>query len=110
MGTANLTLSSLATEFVIIPVNATVAGVSHNPTSDTVQMAFLSTPNSVPQLSDWKTASWDTTASFLYPYLAQCLVGPTGTVTLTAGTYTIWIKIADSPETPVQQVGSLTIV
>jgi hypothetical protein len=102
-----LTISSLSTEYVQVPVSATAAGVNVNPTSDSVQFAFMATGNPTP--SDWHTGTWTTIAPTTY--LAQILVGPdNGGVTLTAGTtYAIWVKVTDNPETPVRQVGLLKI-
>jgi hypothetical protein len=102
-----LTISSLSTEYVQVPVSATVNGVAINPTSDPVQFAFMAAGN--PGLTDWHTGSWSTVAPTTY--LAQCLVGPgNGGVPLLAGsTYAIWVKVTDSPEVPVRQVGLLKI-
>lgn len=105
------TLSALSTEYIPIQVSASVNGQSgYNPTSDAVSMAFINgTAN--PQTSDWHTASWQTYSSPSgASYIAVCLVGPTGGVVLSVGTYNIWLKITDSPEVPVRQVGILQIV
>lgn len=104
------TQSALTLEYVPASVTVTVGGNPLNPTGDTVQFAFM--PDGVnPGIGDWKTGSWDG----MQPrptgnaYLAQCLVGPGGTVALTPGVYTMWIKIVDSPEVPVIPCGLLTI-
>jgi hypothetical protein len=111
VGYASVTISHLSTQYVLIPVAATKNGSTYNPTSDTVQFAFAPTPTYVPQNADWVSGSWVTNSSnLLYPYSAQCLVGPGGTITtLTLGTYQIYIKISDSPETPVLVAGQLVI-
>jgi hypothetical protein len=89
-----------------VPVSVT-APVGVNPTSDTVQMAFLAVPPPTqPGLSDWKTATWQ---SLTTPYIALCLVGPAGTTTLTAGQWYVWIKITASPEIPVKYCGILQV-
>lgn len=105
-----ITQSAVSLQYVQAAVTATAAGAPVNPTSDVVQFAFM--PGSTaPGSSDWKTGTWDGTAPRLTGngYLAQCLVGPGGTIALAAGTYTMWIKITDSPEVPVMQVGLLQI-
>jgi hypothetical protein len=109
--TASITLSHLSTEYVLIPVSATVAGQPHNPTSDTVQFAFLASQTASPQSTDWVAASWSTASNAVYPYAAQCLVGPGAgaAVSLAIGTYVIWLKITDDPEVPVRQVGVLNV-
>lgn len=103
-------MSHLSTEYVIVPVTVTKAGTPYNPTADTLQFAFMPTPTQVPQVSDWVSGIWETDSSnVLYPYLAQCLVGPSGTVTLGLGLYIIYLKITDSPEVPVLIGGQLQI-
>jgi hypothetical protein len=72
-------------------------------------MAFISGQGE-PGNTDWQASSWSGTTSVNGYYQAQCLVGPTGGVIAPAqGLYTVWVKIFNSPEFPVQAVGSLTI-
>lgn len=80
-----------------------------DPTALTVQMAFTD-PGVDPVSGDWKSASWDpaVTAS---PYVARCLVGPSGAFTPTAKTYDVWVKVAGpSPTVPVDPCGAVTFV
>lgn len=110
MGLATIGMSQLATMYVFVPVQATKSGVSYNPTGDPVVFAFMPQATQVPQVSDWVAGGWDTdTTSALYPYSAKCLVGPAGTVTLGVGTYVMYLKISDNPETPVLIAGYLQI-
>jgi hypothetical protein len=105
-----LALSTASLEYVRVPVASERSGASYNPTSDVVQMAFL-TSAGPPVSGDWKTASWDTDATTYPPtYYAQCLVGPAGTVTLAAGVWSVWVKVTDSPETPVKRAGQIKVV
>lgn len=105
-----LTQSAASLEYVRVPVAARSAGVAVDPTGDTVVMAFLAGAGA-PESGDWKTASWDTDSSTYPPtYRAQCLVGPAGAVTLTAGVYSVWVKVTDSPEVPVLRAGQIKIV
>lgn len=107
---APLVIPAGSLEYVRVPVYAESSGAQVNPTADTVQMAFLA-GSQAPESGDWKSASWDTDATTTpTTYRAQCLVGPAGTVTLTRGTYTVWVKITDSPEVPVRPVGSLKVI
>jgi hypothetical protein len=107
---ASIGLSQLATEYIFIPVSVTKAGVAYNPTGDAVQFAFMPTPTQVPQNADWVSGSWVTeSTNVLYPYSAQCLVGPSGTITLGVGTYIIYIKVTDSPEIPVLVGGQVQV-
>lgn len=99
--------SSLSTAYVQIPVQAYVDGDPINPTSDVVEMAFV-TVGADPGVSDWVDASWTTAPAGTY--LAQCLVGPDGDADLARGIYGAWVRITDSPEIPVTLVGILQIV
>lgn len=105
-----LTVSTASLEYVRVPMAGLAAGQAVDPTGDTVAMAFLAGAGP-PESGDWKTAGWDTDPSTYPPtYWAQCLVGPAGTVTLTAGVYSVWVKVTDSPETPVKRAGQLKVV
>ena len=109
VGYASTSISHLSTQYVLVPVQATKNGQAYNPTSDPVQFAFAPTATYVPQSGDWVSGSWVTTSNAIYPYSAQCLIGPGGISALGIGTYIIYLKISDSPETPVLQAGSLEI-
>jgi hypothetical protein len=110
VGYDTIGMSHLSTEYVIIPVNVTKAGAAYDPTNDVVQFAFMPTQTQVPQSGDWIAGIWEEDpTSVLYPYLAQCLVGPSGTTTLTVGLYVIYLKITDNPEIPVLIGGQLEI-
>lgn len=90
-------------------VNAIVTAADVNPTGDSVYMAFTN-QGARPQSGDWKAASWNTAANVgVNNYLARCLVGPGGTVTLTTGQYAIWVKVTDNPEVPELPAGQLSI-
>lgn len=104
MGTMDVNMSHLSTEYVQVPVSIIASGTPVDPTADTVQFAFVTRRD--PQVSDWVNGTWDTAPG---GYLAQCLVGPNGDVSLALGTYQIWLKIVDTPEVPVRQVGLLAI-
>lgn len=110
MGFDVIGMNRLSTEYVLVPVTATKGGVSYNPTGDTVVFAFMPQATQEPGNSDWVSGSWQTDpSSLLYPYLAQCLVGPAGTITLGLGSYYIYVKITDNPEIPVRVAGQLQI-
>ena len=110
VGYSQITISHLSTEYVLVPISATKQGVSYNPTGDVVQMAFMPNTAQQPGVSDWMTASWDTNSTnIIYPYSVKCLVGPSGVITLGTGTYVIFVKITDNPETPVLVAGQLAV-
>lgn len=102
-----ISVSSL--EYVRVRVQARESGVLVNPTADTVTMAFKT--SGTPTAPDFKTSSWETDASDPSnpKYYARCLVGTGGAATLTADVYSVWVKIVDSPETPIIKAGRLVV-
>mgnify|MGYP001558342981 CR=1 FL=1 len=101
-------VSRLSTEFVIVPVNAVFDGQTFNPTQDLVQFAFTAGYGVIP--SAWINGSWDVNPVQGIWYNAKCLIGPGSNATpLAPGTYTVWVRITDNPETPVRQAGTLII-
>lgn len=110
MGYPDLGISQLATLYYKVPVSATYEGESVNPTSLTVQMAFMPQVTQVPQSGDWVEGSWETIPNnLLYPYSARCLIGPAGAKTLGTGVYVAYVQITGSPEIDVEIVGYLEI-
>lgn len=96
-----LRISSLTKEYVRVPVAAREGSDDVDPTATTVVMAFT-LDGAEP--SSWQTASWETDADTdPDTYYARCLIGPGGTITLTEGSYTVWVKVTDSPEIPVMR-------
>lgn len=69
--------------------------------ADVVQVAFTQ-PGATPVTSDWRTATWT------YPGIAGILVGP-GALVLAVGDYDWYIRVADTPENPVNLVDNLRI-
>ncbi len=110
MSYATTGISQLATQYYKVPVSATSAGTSVNPTSLTVQFAFMPQATQVPTPGNWVNGSWETVAgNLLYPYSARCLVGPAGATALTTGVYVAYVKIVSSAETVVDIAGYLEI-
>jgi hypothetical protein len=100
-------ISVLSTEYVKVSVAQSVSGAVYNPTADTVQFAFLTSQTANPATNDWVTGSWETAGT---RYYARCLLGPgAGGHPLAVGTYFVWLKITDSPEVPVRDVGTLRV-
>ncbi|MGW2692340.1 hypothetical protein ACWC3Y_10815 [Streptomyces sp. NPDC001296] len=96
-------------QYVQALVDVTVAGQPYNPTVDTVEFAF-SAVSARP--TTWYTGGWDGTQPVpgTNGYTAQVLVGPGSSgPTLAAGKYTVWIRITDTPEQPVINVGQLVV-
>lgn len=101
----------LATMFVRLTVDATVNGIIINPTTDTIQFAFILDDTRDPISADWVIGSWETDiVDAISTYYGRCLVGPTGgVIALAVGTYRIWIRISDMPETVVKRADFLKI-
>lgn len=108
-----LSQSVLATEYVRIWVQATKNGAVYNPTTATVAVAF--TLGGVdPVTADWTAGAWETDTDVpgtpSTRYYVVLLVGPgTSGKVLAEGIWSVWVKITDSPEIPVRNVGTLTI-
>jgi hypothetical protein len=102
-----ITMSSLSTQYVLVPVTSLVAGQSVSPVADEVQFAFAPVGSDP---SAWTPGSWqDGTTNGLY--VAQCLIGPAnGGLVLAPGLYEIWVKVTDDPEVPVLQAGLLQVL
>lgn len=100
-------VSQASTEYVRIPVFVSTDGYPANPTAAAVSMAFVQSYGA-PADADWKAATWDATQ--VGTYVVQCLIGPTGAVALSPGTYYTWIKIESSPETVIECAGEVRVV
>lgn len=101
-----LEISTASTEYVRVQVQAREDGADVDPTGDTAEMAF--TTGGAPQSGDWQTASWETDSTVTpTAYYARCLVGPAGAATLTAGLWTVWLRVTDNPEVIVRRCGTL---
>jgi hypothetical protein len=84
-------------------------GTVVDPTSYPVSFAFLATGAVPTTATTWTLGSWDETGA---GFTARILVGPAslnGQVTLSAGDYDAFVKIAAAPETIILPVGPVTI-
>lgn len=106
----SLTISSLSKQYVRVPVSATNAGSSVDLSAGTVTMAFTDL-DTEPVVSDWNASSWETdTTRTPNRYYARCLIGP-GAVTLTDGTYRVWVKVTGiGTEIPVLKIADVLVV
>lgn len=104
----DLTQPATSLAYVHVPIRDLISGAVLS--GDSVEMAFPAA-GAAPASGDWKPATWLTvTATTPDTYYARCLVGPAGTVTLTAGSYDVWVRVTDSPEVPVLRApGQLVI-
>jgi hypothetical protein len=99
-------ISSISKEYVPAAVTA-----PHDPTALTVMFAF--TTSEVAAGATWYSGSWDGAAVLqsdgTYRAIAQCMVGPGGTVTLAVGSYVVHVKVTDNPEIPAKKAGILKV-
>ena len=94
-------VSALSLGFIRAKVTARESGVQINLSGDTVQLAFP-LHDVAPVSGDWKSAAWEVDATTNPTvYYARTNVGPSGTVTLTAGLYDVWVKLTHGGEVPV---------
>jgi len=108
-------IAAVSLECVNVTWNSDLDGTSIDPTGQTsgqpelvVQFAFPLTSGNYyapAQPVTWYTASWLLNGTGK-GYIAQCLVGPSGVVALSAGlSYDVWSKITGSPESPQKFAG-----
>jgi len=112
-----LSIYAVSTQYVSTNISNT-EGI--NPTSDTVQFAFLGGVSNSSQANElvptssttWYTGSWPSMSpvtNTANSYTATILVGPAGTVALTTGTYLMLAKVTASPEAPVIFCGPISV-
>lgn len=99
----SVTISSLSTEYLRVPVRLVEAGVVQDPTALVVEFAF---EEGDAEPTTWVAGSWETAGD---TYYGRVLVGPTGTINPGDGTWWLWIRVTDSPEKPVRRVGRIRI-
>jgi hypothetical protein len=110
-------IAAISLEFISAGITPMLSRA--DPTGDVVQFAFeavdppgrLGPPSTSPSAPDWKTGRWLTGSASgpVTTYVAQCLVGPGGTTTLTPGDWDVWVTFTDNPEIPAKWCGVLTV-
>lgn len=97
-------LSALSQQYYPVTISAVLNSAPHDPTGDAVQFSFA---QEGVEPSVWHSGIWETWTGGPYA-VAKVLIGP-GAVVVAAGSYVVWIKVTDSPETPVFSPGELEI-
>lgn len=95
-----------------VTVSSKQNGVYIDPTSSTVEFAFV-TPDTIPADTDWVTGQWESDTTGRIPiYAALCLLGPDGgVIELADGNYAVFLRLLVDTERPVLKVpGLLTIL
>ena len=112
-------ISALSLEMVNVSWTSDLDGTSIDPTGQTpseaaltVQFAFpLSSGNyaAPAQPAQWYAGAW-LLGGTGRGFVAQCLVGPGGVVTLTAGkVFDVWSKVTGTPESPAKFAGPIEV-
>lgn len=96
-------INSNSLEYLPVQIIANKGGSPYDPTGDD---GYIATPVAGSEPSEWFAASWETIGS---DYYLRILVGTGGDVVLSQGTYDVYSKISDDPETPVTFAGKLFI-
>lgn len=97
-------IPALSKQYFCVPV-AELNGADIS--GDTVQFAFL-TSTTAPAGGDWLDGDFEDLGGGVY--YARCMVGPSATAELSAGTYYVWVKVTDAPEVPVFDLGPVLVI
>jgi hypothetical protein len=101
IGTDNVIMSALSTDWLKAPVDAVVDGHVVDPTADNVAFAFVPAPGKPTVDTVWYASSWETSDD-TGEHFARCKIGPNGgIVTLTKGRYRVFIRVTHSGVSPV---------
>ena len=121
-----------STQRIRIMVRALTAGAPVDPTAGAVHFAFTAgaapgtTTGTAPTgavygqsvygqasygtaTTVWVPGTWETLTGPPRQYSARVLVGPGQTADLDRGFWIVWVRVTDSPESPVRAVSTLTI-
>lgn len=96
-------INSLSKEYVVVQVSTNPGGAAINTAVATVEFAFITEG----EPSSWTSGEWTTSGQNTY---ARILVGTGSTVgALANGTYTVWLRISQTPEVVVRPAGTLVV-
>jgi hypothetical protein len=98
-------VAAVSLEEVIVTWTSALDGTSVDPTGQTAGQTLLTVQFAFP------LSSGNPAAPAGYGYVAQCLTGPGGVVTLAAGkSYDVWSMITGTPESPARYAGTLPVI
>lgn len=84
---------------IVVSIN----GAPYDPTGDQVDWAFVA-PGEDRDAASWTAGSWETAGT---RHWVRILVG--ADVVLARGTYSVYVRITDDPEIPLEHVGRLEV-
>ena len=101
-------VSALSIQEVKVPVTALLDGTAYDPSAGTVQLAFAA-PGSNP--TTWLAGTWEPTPNAMIHDACVLAGANPGLDQLTAGTWDVWVKIADttSSQTVVINAGPISV-
>lgn len=105
-------IPALSKQYVIIPIEGKDDNGVIDPTPFPVEFAFLP-QDEIPAVSTiWYAAEWFTEVRDFLPniYKAKVLIGPSGQVALTAGSWDVWVRVTHTLETPIEKADTILIV
>lgn len=98
-------LSSLATEYIKVPVRLEENDQDKDPSASTVEFAYAADGVN-PANGAWVAGTWEEGTD---RFFARVLTGPAGAVNPGVGTWDLWVRITRSPEVVVQNAGQVVI-
>jgi hypothetical protein len=106
-------ISAQSKEYLKVPVSARNSLGVIDPTTGTAQFAFLVPENTPAAGTTWTNGTWETSTpsnAVGIVYKARCLIGPGGDITLTAGSYDVWLKVTYLTEAVIRKAGTIRII
>lgn len=99
-------------QYIIVPVEGRDDNGPLDPTIYPVEFAFLGQDETPDGDTTWHAGTWFTEEQ---PYLpdihkAKILIGPGGAVELTAGSWSVWVKVTHTVEASVERANHILIV
>ncbi len=102
-----MSVSTLSKEYLRYWVRSIQAGEDYDPTGNAIKFAVVP-EGTLPADADWADAEWEDAEG---SHFALCLVGPgSDHGPVTPGEYDVYLKIFDSPETPVKLAGRMEFI
>jgi len=85
-----------------------------DPTAGVVSLQLTAHDAAAPSSTDWQTGEWEAVgltpdAEGLYAAVARLLVGEGQVLDPADGVHRVWVRIDDTPETPILPVGWLRV-
>lgn len=105
-------ISALSRQYIIIPIEGKDDNGTIDPTAFPVEFAFL-LQDGIPAVDTiWYAGTWFTETQAYLPdiYKAKVLIGPSGQVALTPGSWDVWVRVTHTVEQPIEKADTILIV